>query len=203
MSQADISNIVRGDSAGKKKSKRRKKRRTQLESDVESLSSSSSSSEEEASSSDNDPESEEKEDNIELSDTELTIAANEKKDGFTAEKLDDSTRSSLNNIQLTKTELSSRHVFHNTNNVDLKAVNDIINTGETNLAMASNASGKSLGSLKNEYLNMLFEHFGEDVNQLRNAPDFTNKSLVMLANVLKDGGDMFDLETFKTILEDR
>ena len=39
------------------------------------------------------------------------------------------------------------------------------------------------------------------MNELRQAPDFTNKTLVMLANVLKDGGDMFDVETLKTVVE--
>ena len=50
---------------------------------------------------------------------------------------------------------------------------------------------------------MLFQNYGEDINSLRNAPDFTNKSLVLLANVLKDGSKMFDVDTLKTIVESK
>ncbi|KAL6941531.1 hypothetical protein ACO0RG_002665 [Hanseniaspora osmophila] len=55
--------------------------------------------------------------------------------------------------------------------------------------------------LKTKFLQMTFEHYGEDVNQLRDASDFTNKSLVILANALKEGARMFDNDSLKSILE--
>ncbi|EDO16625.1 hypothetical protein Kpol_529p5 [Vanderwaltozyma polyspora DSM 70294] len=55
--------------------------------------------------------------------------------------------------------------------------------------------------LKNKYLSLIFENFGDDINKLREAPDFKNKTLSLLANVLKEGSEMFDEETLRTILE--
>ncbi|CCE62363.1 hypothetical protein TPHA_0C02080 [Tetrapisispora phaffii CBS 4417] len=62
-------------------------------------------------------------------------------------------------------------------------------------------SKKADNQLKNEYLNLLFTNYGDDVNSLREAPDFSTKSLSILANVLKDGTKMFDQDTLRSILE--
>lgn len=193
MSQQDI-NIA--SKSKNKKTRRRKKRRTQDVSDSDSSSSSSSESEMEIDSKPLEKEGEEEDvKDVELSDVE--ISDSEKVNTTVLERLDEETKTKLDEIPLTTTELSQKNQI-NVNNIDLKKVSDAINESKE-----KTASGKDRSEMKNSYLNSVFEHYGEDINSLREAPDFTNKSLVLLASVLKDGGDMFDLDTFKTIIESK
>jgi ribosome assembly protein 3 len=46
----------------------------------------------------------------------------------------------------------------------------------------------------------MFENYGEDINNLRNASDFNERSLSILANALKNGGNIFDEETLKAVV---
>ncbi|AMD22965.1 HHR196Cp [Eremothecium sinecaudum] len=185
-------------SSAQSKSRRRKKRRTQA-SDSDSSSSSSSASEAEG---ENEVVEEQEDDEVLLSDVEVTDDQ-EVKEHFNPETLNHTTLQSLNQIKLTTTNLSSKYGFQNANKVDLNEASKTIAAGEVKIQKGLAAAMNDVSGLKNEYLNMLFEHYGEDINQLRNAPDFSNKSLVMLANVLKDGGNMFDFETLKTVVENK
>ncbi|AGO14038.1 AaceriAGR181Wp [[Ashbya] aceris (nom. inval.)] len=196
MSAEITSTAPRRAANGKKKANRRKKRRTQAESDSSDSSESSQSSEDE--------QQEVKADAIvaELSDVELSDV--ETRTTSHAEKLDDASRSKLKGVHLTATDLSSKFALQQNRNIDLQKVGRELDHGLEKLAMLeAQESEQESGRLKTGYINMLFEHVGEDVNQLRNAPDFTAKSLVVLANALKDGGDMFDIESLRAIVDNK
>ncbi|QLQ81945.1 hypothetical protein HG537_0G01990 [Torulaspora globosa] len=191
MSQGEIRSAK---SAGKK-SRRRKKRRTV---DVSDTSDSNSSS-------DNDYEKEDnklvEEEDIQLTDDE-TIGVLEVDKEKIVEKLDDKVRDQLNSIPFTRTELTDKTGHVKGQGVDLVKVKRTLEEDRKKLSsvLEGQKTNKTDSENKNAYLNMMFENYGEEINSLRNAPDFTNKSLVMLANVLKDGTGMFDIDTLKTIL---
>ncbi|AAS54671.1 AGR181Wp [Eremothecium gossypii ATCC 10895] len=183
---------------GKKRANRRKKRRTQAESDSSDSSDSSESSQPSA------DEQEAKTDDVavELSDVELSDSEN--KTVSHSEKLDDESKAKLKSIQLTATDLSSKFALQQNRNIDLQKAGREVDHGLEKLAkLDAQTSEQESGRLKTGYINMLFEHVGEDVNQLRNAPDFTPKSLVVLANALKDGGDMFDIESLRALVDNK
>ncbi|KAM3162800.1 Ribosome assembly protein 3 [Lachancea thermotolerans] len=175
-----------------KRTRRSKKRRTAESSDSESSSSSSSGSE---------SEHEQDEQNLpnndgqlEISDVELSDVE-EKDENTKSEVLGKETKKLLNQIPFTTTELSNGSA-KNINNIDLSKIQRTIEDAQEKVSLS-----KDEGQLKNAYLNLLFKHYGEDVNSLREAPDFTPKSLVLIANVLKDGAHMFDIETLRTVME--
>lgn len=117
------------------------------------------------------------------------------------ETLSEDTKSALSRIPFVKTKLTEKSQRDsNDSPADLKRVGEAIEEAkqqmrETQEELVANSD------LKNSYLELLFENFGDDINSLRSAPDFTNNSLVMLAHLLKDGAAMFDVETLKTMLE--
>ncbi|SCU93721.1 LAFA_0F17876g1_1 [Lachancea sp. 'fantastica'] len=186
-----------------KKTRRSKKRRTAEVSDSDSSSSSSSSSESESEENGNANEialEEDVDDAAQLQelDVELSDAESSKFDGAALnqdENMDKATREALNDIPLTTTELS-RSSYKNVNNIDLTKIQQTLQEAEKRVS-----SAKDQGQLKNAYLGVLFNHYGEDVNSLREAQDFTPKSLVLLANVLKDGGQIFDIDTLRAVVE--
>ena len=56
-------------------------------------------------------------------------------------------------------------------------------------------------TLENEYLKFMASSFSEDLDELRKKPDFTDKSLVLLAKTLQSGGSLFDENELKALLE--
>ncbi|CCF59584.1 hypothetical protein KAFR_0H01740 [Kazachstania africana CBS 2517] len=187
MSAADIS-VVKSNS--NKKSRRRKKRRTADVSDSSSSDSSSSSDNEVVM--DEEIQKEDKE--IEVSDVELS---DKEKESVLKEELDDTTKDKLSNISFTKTELITQNKNIGRDNFDFKKISATLEDGKQKLFEREETNKK----LKNDYLGLLFESYGDDINAVRESSDFTNKSLVLLANVLKEGSNMFDTDTLKTILE--
>lgn len=177
-----------------RKTRRSKKRRTAESSDSDS--SSSSSSESESGQERNESVQDEKDDQpiVDISDVELSDAE-DNAIKFEEESLGEETKKQLNQIPLTITELSSKG-RRNVNNIDLSKIQRTIQEAQEKIGQT-----KDEGQLKNAYLSVLFKHYGEDVNSLREAPDFTPKSLVLLANVLKDGGHMFDIDTLRAVVE--
>ncbi|CUS49639.1 LAQU0S24e00936g1_1 [Lachancea quebecensis] len=176
-----------------KRTRRSKKRRTADSSDSETSSSSSSSGSE----SEHEQDEQNLQDNegqLEISDVELSDAE-DKDDNAKTEVLGKETKELLNRIPFTTTELSNGGA-KNINNIDLSKIQRTIEDAQENVSLS-----KDEGQLKNAYLNLLFRHYGEDVNSLREAPDFTPKSLVLIANVLKDGAHMFDIDTLRTVME--
>lgn len=199
MSAADIN--IKNQKANKK-SRRRKKRRTADSSDSDS----SSSSDNETATMQVDEPAEE----VNVSDVELSDNESVRKTDTPEEILDDSTKDKLSNIHFTTTELTQRGAStgDKKGTVDLKKVEDAITAGNENVqklasAQTSFPSGKSKAALKQQYLGVMFENYGEDINKLRQAPDFTNKSLVLLANVLKEGSNMFDTDSLEAILDSK
>lgn len=117
------------------------------------------------------------------------------------ETLSEGTKDALTRIPFTKTELTEKSQRNNDDNpADLRRVAEVIEDAKQRMRETQDDLIAS-SDLKNSYLEILFENYGDDINSLREAPDFTNNSLVMLAHVLKDGSAMFDVETFKTMLE--
>ncbi|SCU95741.1 LANO_0E11232g1_1 [Lachancea nothofagi CBS 11611] len=182
-----------------RKTRRSKKRRTAEVSDSDSSSSSSSSDAEsekennEGSAINGASESQPMEEHSDLEISEEGVMEDIKLDDD--ETLGDATRQILNDIPLTSTELSE-NPRKNINNIDLSQIQQTLQEAQNKVS-----STKDEGQLKNSYLSVVFKHYGEDVNSLREAPDFTPKSLVLLANVLKDGGHMFDIDTLRTVVE--
>lgn len=196
-------------SSAAKNSRRRKKRRTLDVSD----SSSSDSDSDIGSGTERKAEHIPVDDDVELTDEEPNLVSANIVNGVAVEKLEDDTIDELNSIPFTRTDLTSRydsnHRDRNGNGndtADLKKVSERIDIDRKKLNHINEASTKTRKEeidRKNEFLGLIFENYGEDINSLREAPDFTNKSLVILANVLKEGSSMFDVETLKTILDSK
>ena len=193
-----------------KKSRRRKKRRTADISDSSESDSSSSSSDSDIQVNADDNKNSVNSKNGQridqpLSDIELSDDDLPKKSQYNDELLSQDTKEKLSNIHYTTTELTQRftqnHKYDHNHNTDLKKVGEILREATSNLNKASSKTASA--DLQNEYLGMLFQNYGDDINSLRNAPDFTNKSLVLLANVLKDGSKMFDVDTLKALVESK
>ncbi|CCC69260.1 hypothetical protein NCAS_0C02700 [Naumovozyma castellii] len=215
MSSGDIS-IVKNTKNSKKSRRQKKKRRTA----VSDSDSSSSSSDNEMDVTKDDVLNEEKEakeesNDVEMSDVALSDNEDEKNK---AEILDASTKDKLNDIPFTTTDLTKRMTQNQKQNnqqqeIDLKKVEETINKAKlkftqdvelnSNSKSATATGSKDANELKNEYLGLLFQNYGDDINALRTAPDFTTKSLTLLANVLKEGSGMFDVDTLETILESK
>lgn len=189
---------VRAAKSVAKKSRRRKKRRTV---DVSDSSDSDSSSDNDSGKENDKAVEVVEEEDIQLTDDEAIGAQNVAKEN-NVEKLDDRVKDQLNTIPFTRTELTDRTDYSKGQGADLTKVKESLEQDRKKLssALESQTTSKVASENKNAYLNMMFENYGEEINSLRNAPDFTNKSLVMLANVLKDGTGMFDVDTLKTIL---
>lgn len=206
MSQGDI-NVAKTKNA--KKSRRRKKRRTADVSDSSDSDSSSSDNEMQIDTTNKGAEqpTEEQQPIGQLSDIELSDDESGKKNNDNDENLNDETKENLTNIPFTTTELTqtfAHNKYDSANTIDLKKVNETLTDANTKLNTLIDEKTKAINSnLQNEYLGILFQNYGDDINSLRNAPDFTNKSLVLLANVLKDGSKMFDVDTLKTIVESK
>ncbi|QLL34828.1 hypothetical protein HG536_0H02030 [Torulaspora globosa] len=189
---------VRAAKSAAKKSRRRKKRRT---ADVSDSSDSDSCSDNDYGRENNKSLEEVKEEDIQLTDDEA-IGGPEVSKETSVEKLDDEVRDQLNAIPFTRTELTDRTDHIKGQGADLVKVKRTLEEDRKKLssALEGQRTSRTDAENKNAYLSIMFENYGEEINSLRDAPDFTNKSLVMLANVLKDGTGMFDVDTLKTIL---
>lgn len=104
------------------------------------------------------------------------------------EAISDETKEKLYRINLTTTVLSNTTGFGGIQmkDVDSKQVKETI--------------AKDKAQLNNEYLMLMASTFGNDLDELRKKPDFTQKSLVILAKALQSGSNMFDEDTLSAIL---
>jgi ribosome assembly protein 3 len=156
--------------------RRNKKRRTEDFSD-------SSSSE---SSSDNESEVEEREneanDTIIEEELDAVLSDVETENAKTNDEDFLKTKGKLQTIHLTKTQLNEANVKN------------------LNTAKIAGHLKKDTKDLENDYMGLMFENYGEDINNLRNASDFNERSLSILANALKNGGNIFDEETLKAVV---
>lgn len=55
--------------------------------------------------------------------------------------------------------------------------------------------------LTQQYLKLFANEFNEDIEELRKKPDFTDKSLVILAKALQSGSNIFDPSTLQALIE--
>ncbi|CAI4046471.1 hypothetical protein SKDZ_12G2540 [Saccharomyces kudriavzevii ZP591] len=216
MSAGDISAV---NTKSAKKSRRRKKRRTADVSSSDSSSSSSSSSSENESEENitesakdgvsengkagHDPlkvNGENRDEDVEMEVSDVELSDEESKDlkpNF-KEVIDVSTKISLS--KLTEPSRSqNKESFMNTSKI---AENIKLARGEYNeLAENFTPKGKEKSKLREQYLNLLFMNYGDDINRLRSAPDFTNKSLSILADALDEGIGMFDIGELESVLK--
>lgn len=162
--------------AGQNKRRRKKRRTEDFSSDSESSSSSSSEEEEEI-----EPVNE----NIEAnnSDEDIEIDSDdESKPKITFETLN-------NNVyeELSKIKLSAPSQV------------DANNKSGMHTKDSKNTLVKDRVQLNTEYLKLMSSNFGDDLDELRKKPDFTDKSLVILAKSLQSGANMFDEETLNVL----
>lgn len=155
----------------KKNSRRRKKRRTEDFSSL-SLSSSESESEREVAPTADDV----KEDIVEVDDADMVS------DSEDPRALSDETRVQLSAIKLTSMALSAG----SGRNVDTAKVSETL--------------ARDRSELNKEFLTLMASTFSNDLDELRKKPDFSLKSLPILAKALQSGANMFDEDTLNAIL---
>jgi len=176
--------------------RRRKKRRTEDFSDSSSSSSSSESSE--SSESENEEVEENGKGEIDVDvgvDVDAVLSDDEMKIDEIDNKDEDFSKikNKLKTIQLTKTELNNNgnmndYGYNKINkNINLNQVENIINQNNNKF-------------LENEYLGLMFKNYSDDIDKIRKVPDFNEKSLTILANVLKNGNNIFDEDTLKAVV---
>jgi ribosome assembly protein 3 len=153
--------------------RRRKKRRTEDFSDSSSSDSESENEKEEAEPVESLDQHVDADGDVVLEDSEIQIEA--EKDNF------DDVKQKLNTVNLTKTALNQA-----TKNVDTNQVESILKQNRK--------------ELENEYLGLMFESYGDDINALRTAADFNESSLTILAMALKNGHNIFDEDTLKAVV---
>ncbi|CEP25025.1 unnamed protein product [Cyberlindnera jadinii] len=84
-------------------------------------------------------------------------------------------------------------------NLTKSALNEGSKTLDTNQVESSLQKGKK--TLETDYLSLMFNSYGDDIDKLRSAPDFNERSLTVLANALKNGSNIFDEDTLLAILK--
>lgn len=185
---------VKNEKIGNPKSnrRRRKKRRTEdFSSDSESSSSSSSDESMDDAAEEPKPIKETKSINIDDididSDKETDVNSQEKQNLLRPEPLSNETHEKLSNIKLTTSKLTSVGGSSKNSNIDINQVKKTL--------------AKDKDQLNNEYLMLMASSFSNDLDELRKKPDFTDKSLVLLAKTLQSGSNMSDEETLNAILE--
>lgn len=165
--------------------RRRKKRRTEDFSSDESSSSSSSSD------SDNDKEEDEikASDNIEIGKTpnidDIDIDSDDEKiisNKNETELLSQETQKQINEIKFTSNTLNSNNTT--------KTAEEIKQTVD-----------KNRNDLEAQFLGLMASNFSDDLDELRKKPDFTDKSLVMLAKVLQSGSNIFDEDSLDALIK--
>lgn len=55
--------------------------------------------------------------------------------------------------------------------------------------------------LAGRYLALMLAQYGDDIGGLQSAADFSERSLVTLANALREGSHMYDIDTLKAVLD--
>ncbi|PVH17300.1 uncharacterized protein CXQ87_000184 [Candidozyma duobushaemuli] len=68
-------------------------------------------------------------------------------------------------------------------------------------AEAQETLKKDKQQVENEYLALMASSFANDIDELRKKPDFTDKSVVMLAKTLQSGSNMFDEDSLDALLK--
>ncbi|AOW26145.1 ribosome assembly protein 3 [Candida albicans L26] len=177
----------------KRSNRRRKKRRTE---DFSSSSESSSSSSSESDHEDLDePEKEISKQDINIddidieSDNENSALTNDKGNKLIPQNLSITEKQQLSTVPFTTTSISN-----------ITNDNQIKNTPNIN-EISKNLDQKKT-QLNNEFLKIMTTEFGDDLDELRKKPDFTEKSLVILAKTLQSGVNMFDIDVLNGLIQE-
>lgn len=105
--------------------------------------------------------------------------------GLAPEPLDAEQISQVQQIKLTTTKLSAVSA-------------NKVSSGE--LEQIEGTLKKDREQLNHAFLLLMAGQYANDMDALRKRPDFTDKSLVILAKTLQSGANMFDEETLRTVL---
>lgn len=166
-----------------KSRRRRKKRRTE---DFSSDSSSSSSSSEDENENVHEKENKtipevadrDESDPIDVMDIDISPIEENSKNGMVPEDLGPSTKLKLAKVTLSNSE------------------SKIKNPQQTEQRLHQDQA-----DLNHKFLKLFADEFSNDLEELRKKPDFTDKSLVILAKALQSGSNIFDPETLRALIE--
>lgn len=75
-------------------------------------------------------------------------------------------------------------------------------TNNQTLAEAKETVKQDRQQLEQQFLAYMAGNFANDLDELRQKPDFTEKSIVMLAKTLQSGSNMFDSETLDALVKE-
>ncbi|CAH2351981.1 ribosome assembly protein 3 [[Candida] railenensis] len=125
---------------------------------------------------------------LNLDDIDVLSDDDESNTSSTLQAISDDTHKKLRQVNLTTTMLSNTTGLGGSQmkNIDTNQVKETISKDKT--------------QLNNEYLMLMASTYGNDLDELRKKPDFTQKSLVILAKALQSGANMFDEDTLNAIL---
>ena len=177
--------------------RRRKKRRT------EDFSSSSESSSSSSSDNDSDEEKIQDKDNTEAvasqsldHDMDIDINSDVEEDKKENTKVPDNL-SIEQKKQLDAIPFTTTSVSRVTNTNTASALKTLPNVAET-----SRSIDFTKQELNSKFLKLMTKEFGNDLDELRQKPDFNGKSLATLAKVLQSGVNMFDFDTVQALVEE-
>lgn len=177
----------------KRSNRRRKKRRTE---DFSSSSESSSSSSSESDHEDLDePEKEILKQDINIDD--IDIESDNENSALTHDK---GNKLIPQNLSITEKQQLSTVPFTTTSISNITNDNQIKNIPNIN-EISKNLDQKKT-QLNNEFLKIMTTEFGDDLDELRKKPDFTEKSLVILAKTLQLGVNMFDIDVLNGLIQE-
>lgn len=95
----------------------------------------------------------------------------------------------------TENEPLSKEVLEKVRNIKFTSLEN------PSLAEAQETLKKDKQQVENEYLALMASSFANDIDELRKKPDFTDKSVVMLAKTLQSGSNMFDEDSLDALLK--
>ncbi|ODV98194.1 hypothetical protein PACTADRAFT_14664 [Pachysolen tannophilus NRRL Y-2460] len=188
---------VNSSNSKKNKRRRRKKRRT------EDFSSDSSSSSEDDSDNNKDSDNvttsqqdiendKDNNNNITIDDINMHSDSEEASTKIQPLKIVDETRSKLQKIDINSQPSISL--------LTQQKMQSGFKNNQLNLEKISSKIESERDALANDYLSLMASTYSEDVDELRKKPDFTEKSLPLLAKLLKSGANIFDDETLKAVI---
>ncbi|KAK6198839.1 ribosome-assembly protein 3-domain-containing protein [Scheffersomyces amazonensis] len=70
----------------------------------------------------------------------------------------------------------------------------------TNISSIKQQIDEDKAQLNTQYLRLMTQEFSQDLDELRKKPDFSDKSLVILAKTLQQGGNLFDKSVIDELL---
>ncbi|KAK6463266.1 ribosome-assembly protein 3-domain-containing protein [Scheffersomyces coipomensis] len=185
----------------KKSSRRRKKRRTEdFSSDSDSDSDSNSSVQNTSTTNNNDNNNNDDSIIIDNDNTtnqpdinlnDIDIDSDSEKSHNKPDPLTPNIHKQLNTIKLTTNQLTQ-------NNHSISSIPKGIDT-----TSITNQINQDQIQLNNQYLKLMTTEFNQNLDELRKKPDFNDKSLIILAKALQNGGNLFDKSIIDELLDNK